>query len=159
MKTLVDLLTEYITETLESKFNKYVSELDDILDICTRIKQLGIEDVMQQYFDDLIRIAKYRPKELFIYASGEPYFKIPYAFYDSILELESEYPQLKVKPEGGNKLKIYYKDKEIFETGSGSIGRVSTEQQETATCIVWNSVVEGANANDISYGLEVYRYW
>ena len=153
METLTEYTRLNFIKPAESKFNKYVSESEDILNICGRIKQLGIEDIMHQYFDDLVRIAKYRPKEFFIYSDNKPYFKIPYVFFDSILQLESEYPQLSLDSKG-IKIKVSYKGKKIFETGSGSVGRVSTEQQEMATCIVWDSVHNGIDINDAVYRIE-----
>lgn len=148
MKSIYQVILEGESAT---KFDAYTSSFDELLKLndTLRANAPGYE-FLKEFFNDVIELANYKPEELFIYAHGATYFKIPYAFGSAIKQCIGEkYSSMLKFTESGNKIKIYpFKGRgELFETGSGSIGRVSTEHQETATCIVWNAYVDAMIEN------------
>lgn len=144
MQALYDYILESVT-----KFDKYTDDFDNLCDTNTKLTANKDKSLVAQFIEDVISEANYKPKELFIYAEGATYFKIPYAFGEAIIScvLNSKYNDKLRYTESGKKIKVYFKESKgvIFETGSGSIGRVSTSHQETATCLVWNAYVNTMN--------------
>ena len=136
----------------EGSFDKYVSSFEDLIKVKNLqglVKIEGLKEFLSAIIDD----ADYRPKELFIYSNGKKYFKIPYAYLESIIKVidTGKYPQFKLNQYGGKKVKVSLKGYgEIFETGSGSIGRVSTKNQEQATVVVWNKYIEEMDSFDLN---------
>lgn len=156
MKSLTQYLFEHILNIFEAegtktKFDNWTSEFDDLLKKNPSLNAHKNPEAVNKLIEDLIATANYKPDELFIYATGASNFKIPYAFYDTLISFSnnSEYTSVfKFKEIGKNKIQVsFIKGGPIFETGSGSIGRVSTEQQETATCVVWNAYVDALREN------------
>ena len=148
MKSLYQVILESESAT---KFDAYTSSFDELLKLNDTLRVNGsIFEFLKDFFNDVIVLANYKPEELFIYAHGSTYFKIPYAFGSAIKQcIGTKYSDLLRFTESGNKIKVYpFKGKGLlFETGSGSIGRVSTEHQETATCVVWNAYVDAMVEN------------
>ena len=91
-------------------------------------------------FHELSGIDSYKysnnPKERIIkipYVYGE-YLKFKYHDSDNLTNFKIEYRDPKTI--------IKYMGKKIIETGNGSGGRVTTADQEEATCVVWNNFLE-----------------
>ena len=86
-------------------------------------------------------------EKLFIYSLESSYFKIPYSYGESIIDaidaIDHDNNIFNYQQKG---IKVIVRANgipgKIFETGTGSIGRISTSQQETATCMVWNEYVK-----------------
>ena len=148
MKTLYN----YVMESSEGSFDKYVSSFNDLIKV-ENLKELAEIEGLEEFLSAIIDDANYRPKELFIYSNGKKYFKIPYAYLESIIKVidTGKYPQFKLNQYGGKKVKVSLKGYgEIFETGSGSIGRVSIKNQEQAPVVVWNKYVEEMDSFDLN---------
>ena len=140
MKSLYQIILESTT-----KFEYYVSDFEDLLKKCKSLKAIQHKELLNDFLNDVISDADYKPTELFIYAPGASYFKIPYAFSDAIKQnINGKYAKQLKFTESGKKIKVYLAGAKglLFETGSGSIGRVSTAHQEQATCIIWNTYVD-----------------
>lgn len=155
MKSLYELVLENTT-----KFDNYVSNFNELVSTCDTLRACSNKELLKQFFDDVVNSANYRPDELFIYALGAQYFKVPYAFNNYIMQLiNSKYSNDLKYTTSGKKIKVFFKNQkgELFETGSGSIGRVSTAHQEEATCIVWNAYID-AVSNNIDFNLRDHTF-
>lgn len=145
------LLACNIMEGTKTKFDKFVSTFDELLDNNPSLNAHKDRELVSSLITDIIEEADYQPEELFIYSEGGSFFKIPYAFNEAITIVikQPKYINNFNCHVYGNKIKVYFTKRggEIFETGSGSIGRVSTVQQETATCLVWNAYVDAVKEN------------
>ena len=140
-------LYNYIVEATEGAFDKYVSQIDELFEIFPKLSEI---EGLDNFLTDIIKEADYNPRELFIYSQTHKYFKIPYAFLEAIQNIAPNYPQFSLHKYGGKKIKVSIKPYgEIFETGSGSIGRVSTASQESATVAVWNKYIEEVDYFDL----------
>ena len=143
MKTLYQILLEGATAT---KFDLYVSTFEELRSTCKELRVNSEKyDFLNEFWEDVVKVADYKPTEFFIYAVGAQYFKVPYALGSAIKQCIGQKYSDKLKfSESGKKIKVNSTDSKgvLFETGSGSIGRVSTAHQETATCRVWNAYVE-----------------
>lgn len=152
MQSLYEHLLNYnIMEGTKTKFDRFVSTFDELMDNNITLSAHKNRELVSNLIKDIIDEADYQPEELFIYSEGGSYFKIPYAFNEAILIVlkRPEYVDDFKCQVHGNKIKVSFTKRggEIFETGSGSIGRVSTAQQETATCLVWNAYVDAVREN------------
>lgn len=150
MKNLHESLSQLSSMVLEgttTKFDQSTSSFDDLLKINPKLRASKDSENIREFLNDIIEIAEYNPDEMFIYSNGGDYFKIPYAFNEAIIQCmnnsNKNYAKLFKISYFGKKVKIsFINGGLIFETGSGSIGRVSTAQQETATCVVWNAYID-----------------
>ena len=159
MKTLNTFLKETLSPVFsmfdifeaadsKTKFEHSTNNFNELLSKNPKLNANKNPDAVETLIEELVTIANYRPEEMFIYAIGANNFKIPYEFYEAIC-LVSNNPKytsiFKFKDKSNiTKRKIevsFINGGLVFETGNGSIGKVSTEQQETATCIVWNAYV------------------
>lgn len=83
---------------------------------------------------------------VYIYAQGGSIFKINRGYNELIIdafENKLKDTELTFKLYDGGYIKIKYKGNLVMQTGNGSYGRVSTDQQESGTCMVWNKFVNG----------------
>ena len=142
MKGLYNYLLESMT-----KFDLFTDNLDTLKTLCPSLNMLKYPDIerhikaiMAELDDDMI----------YIYADGSSIFKIQRGYNDDLINiLDRNYKDIFSYSVSSGSVKVYYnvpgkKTKNtIFQTGNGSIGRVSTEQQESATCAVWNAFVSG----------------
>lgn len=146
METLYDYLMES-----ESKYDQFTDDIDELLSLCPKLFLSSlrlnfpdivdhVKDIMNQLDDDMI----------YIYAPGSSIFKIQRGYNDSLVQiLENKYKNIFTYKLSDGVVKVYYKApgekniRTVFQTGNGSIGRVSTDQQESATCMVWNAFVSG----------------
>lgn len=162
MKSIIETLKnfkfniiDYILEAegTKTKFDNSTSTFDDLIDKNPELNACKNSKIVNELLEDIISYAQYRPKELFIYASKSSYFKIPYAYYEALLHFmkDAKYKNIfKFKEVSSKKIQVsFVKGGPIFETGSGSISRVSTEQQESATCVVWNAYVDTLRKNEV----------
>lgn len=141
---------DIITEGTSTKFDRFVSTFDKLMSINPNLVAHRNPELVSGLLNDIIEKANYRPDELFIYSEGGTYFKIPYAFNEaiSLVIKEPKYVKIFKHTIKGNKFIVSFaRGGKVFETGSGSIGRVSTAQQETATCLVWNSYINALRDN------------
>lgn len=142
-------LYEYILESA-TKFDHFTNDLDTLKTCCPSlafIKYPDIEEKMKKLFSQLDE------EMMFIYAQGASIFKIQRGYNEELISLLSEFGDdvkysdnkgsisVQFSTPAGKKGK--YKYITVFKTGDGSIGRVSTEQQESATCMIWNAFVNG----------------
>lgn len=167
MKPIKEILHNNIYNDLsyyicEAKFDQYIP--NDSKDIRAKFKALivacnkfnsklekysidvkDVEDLLVDIFKD----SNNKSKELFIYSPDSTYFKIPYVYIEDVKRAFNNKRfnrSFKLKLLDDIKLVVYTNNHiKIFETGAGSIGRISTSQQETATCMVWNKYVEQVN--------------
>ena len=150
MQSLYESLLN-LMEGTTTKFDHFASTFDELMDNNLSLNAHKNRELVSKLIKDIIDEADYQPEELFIYSEGGSYFKIPYAFTEAIFTIlkRPEYVEKFKTYIKGNKVKISFAKKggEVFETGSGSIGRVSTAQQETATCLVWNAYVDAVREN------------
>jgi hypothetical protein len=94
-----------------------------------------------------------KPKMRFVFHSRKLMFKIPYKYADVIPDVVSkDTSNLFYCTKNGVKVNVYMKgngyDKRkrvIFQTGVGSVDKITTKEQETAFCLIWNVVHEQLN--------------
>lgn len=133
-------LYSYICEAEgDGGFDKYVSTYEELIKKLPHLVQI---EKLKSLIDWLISDANYKPEELFILSDIKKYFKFPYAYYDSLIKAKTFFPEFNIIHIGGRKIKVMYNKREIFELGAGSIGRVSTAAQESASVAVWNKFIE-----------------
>lgn len=153
MKNLYDYIMEAAKNFDSSTaFNHQCDDFDELLNNSKSliINKLGITKEVKKLCDNITSRAGFEMDNKFIYALNKPYFKIPYAYKDTVIQVlnEPDWSNKFTYNVSGNKVKVSYNKKEIFETGSGSVGRVSTDQQESATCLVWNKYIETLENED-----------
>ena len=143
-------LKEFILES-ETKFEYQTDNFEYLL------SNSSIGGRSSEYKDVLGKLFKEINVTTFIYSIKGSYFKIPYLYNESLLEVIGKYDEYFKYSKKGIKIIVYsLNNKELFETGSGSIGRVSVIEQEKGTCLVWNKFVEeynksnSTNLNDLS---------
>lgn len=148
METISPILDIFEAADSKTKFEHSTNNFSELLSKNPKLNANKNPEEVEALIEELVSIANYRPEELFIYATGASNFKIPYEFYEAICSVSNnpKYTSVfKFKDKSNiTKRKIevsFIKGGLVFETGNGSIGKVSTEQQETATCIVWNAYV------------------
>lgn len=151
MKTLYT----YIVES-KTKFDQFTNKWDKLKKLCPNLHLIKHPDaekyvklLTSQLGDDII----------YIYADGASYFKIQRGYNDALISLlDNEYKDNFVYSVSNGSISVKYKypdgkkSNTIFQTGDGSIGRVSTDQQESATCLIWNAFIDNqidVNNNDI----------
>lgn len=149
MKNLYDYIVEASTNTA---FANATTDWDELLGKAKKlnITKYKIADEVKKMIDEIFSDYNDPDEQNLIYAIAASSFKIPYAYTDSVVKIvgKPEYSKTySYKMAGGNKVVVSYRNKPIFETGSGSIGKVSTADQETATTLVWNAYVEEIKSN------------
>ena len=145
----MESLLTYLRESLEvfEKFDKTTNNIDDLFKMIKKSRVIvNGRDTIQNFLTQVLSVygdLSY-VGDPFIYDSNASYFKIKYDFGDAIRSVvnSGEFPSITFKMNGVSKMNIFYNGSKFAETGSGSIGRVNTESQETATCVVFNAVVE-----------------
>lgn len=155
MITILEYLqNKIVTESSNTKFEHYTNTIDTLKDL----KQLYInnpEKIPDEVYEKIIEKLKnvsadHNPAadKLYIYALEKKFFKIPYEYTDSILKEfgNSKYFTIKYSNDS-EKIKVYYKNLKLFETGEGSINNVSSTEQELATCLIWNKYIELKSQN------------
>ena len=152
MLSLTDYLIEsLILEASETKFEYFESTFKDLIQKRPDLSAAQFEDFFTEYFDKVMQKANMDIEEVFIYAPKEKWFKIPYSFLQAIVEVSKSYENLKLTFKGSKKCEVRIESNnkyiKIFETGSGSIGRVNTSTQEQATCVVYNAYVDAMKSN------------
>lgn len=149
--------------TLKSstKFDNYTSDFDILVQECNTLRANSEKELLKSFFNDVIKLANYRTEKIFIYGIGSKYFKIPYIFNDYIIQTinNSKYSDKLKYTISDKKIKVFLKNQtyKLFETGTGSVGRVSTSHQEEATCIVWNAYIDALN-NNTEFDLNDYGF-
>lgn len=149
-------LREFILEQLNAggKFENISNNLDDLRTLASKLNLWKLtanefSDV-EQFLDEVFSDAGIEHR--FIYANDKNYLKIPVALYDSILKISKKFPNILIDDIGSKKVKIKYKgaekDYSILETGNGSVGKISTEDQETGTVKLWNAFAQELSNNN-----------
>lgn len=156
MKTLNTFLTETISPIVDifeaegTKFDQQTDDFDTLLKANPNLNANKNPDAVKKLLEDILTAtnssSSYQLDMSFVYANGSKYFKISYDFYEAICAIQNN-PEhtsvFKFKYISKRKIEVsFIKGGIVLETGNGSINKVSTEQQETATCIVWNAYVD-----------------
>lgn len=141
--SIYDMVMEADKETSGYKnstqdWNTLVNSIPKLDTVADKVKVV-IDDIIDNN-DGVIE------NPMYIYKIGEKKFKIPYSYNEAILAVIDDH-----KDEGftasisGSKVKLHLSGYGIvFETGRGSAKSITTEQQESATCRVWNEFVKTA---------------
>lgn len=137
-----------IFEGSKTKFDIKVSDLNSLKESFPNLA-INNNDIFKQFLDDIFDTPN--EDKYIICSDGGTYFKIPYSYSERIIELSEKYKDTITIKVWANKIKVYGKVRNrlrlLFVTGEGSISKISTEEQETATCLVWNSYIELLRAN------------
>ena len=146
MKSIV----QYINES--AGFSQYTSSFDEVLTLCPSMTKKITKhlDIIKNYIQDVLDATDNNPEEIFIYNPATSYIKMYPSYNDTLDKIANlpEYADIVTKQkEGDYSLSVYYKNTKFIQTGSGSIGRVDTASQETATCLVWNVYIEQLKNN------------
>lgn len=143
METLYDYILENAT-----KFEFKAASLEELLSNAPKLRAHKQVELVKRFFE---RLNQTQNIDTFIFADEGTYFKIPYTYTKQIENLiKSEFSDVLKYKINGEKIKVFFIDKgEIFETGTGSIGNVSTQHQEQATCAIWNEYVKAAKENNM----------
>lgn len=142
-------LTKFIDVILEGSKTKFDIKVTNFDNLSSSFPSLVINknEVFVKFLNELI--SKGEDKYI-ICADQGTYFKIPYSYSEAIIELAKSYDDITATT-WATKVKVYGKvnnrKRLLFVTGEGSISKVSTEEQETATCLVWNSYIDLLKAN------------
>ena len=132
------------------KFDKSTSDIQTVINNTkfTKIVSGGIESgEIEKFMQFVLNLASGNEVigDPFIYGNNSSFFKIKYDLGDDIERAcdSGDFENITYdEVRSSRKIKIKYKGSIFAETGSGSIGRVNTESQEIATCVVFNAVVE-----------------
>lgn len=147
-------LSEFILEQLLlEKFDNPVSTYDNLLQAAPHLKVNGLSDenkeMIKSFFMEVLN--QEDVENPFVYSKVDNYFKIVYDYLDAILSVSKNYPEIEIRvTDNGKKCKGWIKGVKgmLFETGSGSVNKISTVAQESATCLVWNEFVRISNNNE-----------
>ena len=148
------LQNQIITEASTTKFEHYTNDINYLKGLeklyINNPKKIP-DEVHKNFIEKLKNVSsshKPVPDRLFIYSLEGKYFRIPYEYTNSILKEfdNSEYFTVK-KSNSSEKIKIYYNKIKLFETGDGSIDKVSSKEQELATCLIWNKYIDLRSQN------------
>lgn len=120
------------------------------------------------YAGDVIELLKHVYREYgksesevqIVYSDSDGYFKVPYSLCEYLIAaIDSEKFSKKFtyhkKDKYSNKIYVYLIGEKpnsklkVFETGNGSVGRISTSEQENATCQTWNNFIKQIKQVDI----------
>lgn len=124
----------YKNET--QNWDKLVASIPKLETVADKVKKL-IDGIIENH-DGVVE------DHMFVYKKEEKIFKIPYVYNSDILAVIDEYKEdgFYATPEGPS-VKVHLpKYGIVFRTGRGSLKSITTEQQEKATCRVWNAVIE-----------------
>ena len=135
-----------------TRFDKYTNSFDDLINVCPTLRAKREAKDVEMLINDIISSSDYITNKTFIYAPKGLFFKVSYSYYKEIKEIVNS-PKYKDKfkttDKGGGKIVVsYINGGIIFETGAGSIGRITTAQQETAKCVVWNTYIDNLRNDD-----------
>lgn len=149
-------LKEYIIEAMNGsgRFNKATSTFAELkqnakhLNVC-KINDKDKEgvDVIEKFFNEVLQVNPTESKNIFMWADGQPYFKMDYSFGPAIeTVLKNHSDKFIIPKRKGNKFDVKYvgdkKPIKIMEIGKGSIGRIQTSVQEQSTCYVFNTYMD-----------------
>lgn len=114
-----------------------------------QISHLNINKYHDDELDNIIKdiVGDDIDYEIFKYSDSGNYFKIDYEYDRGLFTINHE----KVKVEWkGKKGVLSYNNHKILELGEGSIGKISTKDQETITCTLYNSIFVDVDSKDIN---------
>jgi hypothetical protein len=144
MKNLYNFILED-TDNSSKKFDnaaKQLNELPEKLSIFSK----SVPDEVRNAFEVIANSKTHNNP--FLFATGAPYFKMPYVYNDSIKETLSGLDGIKIQ-ERGIKIIVRYITKDekessikLMETGNGSLKKIPTDVQENATCAVFNAYMD-----------------
>ena len=156
---LSDEAVQLMLEASTEKFEFSAASYDELLNAAPQIKEfqegLGILDKVTALIDAISQSQSYDGDRMFVYAQSAKYFKIPRLFNDDIQKIVAT-PDFASDFEAkfsNNTTTVKYIGGEgrvkptVFVTGSGSVGRVATADQEQGTCLVWNAYVKEMRDN------------
>ena len=150
MKSLGKFILEQL---LLEKFDNPVSTYDNLLQAAPHLKVNELSDenkeMIKSFFMDVLN--REDVENPFVYSKVDNYFKVVYDYLDAIIQVSKNYPEIEIrKADSGKKCKGWIKGVKgmLFETGSGSVNKISTAAQESATCLVWNEFVRITKNNE-----------
>ena len=135
-------LKQYILEGLA--FNQ-ITDFEGL----KKIDHLNINKYQDAELDDIIKdiVGDDINYEIFKYSDSGNYFKIDYEYDRGLFTMNHENTEVDWK---GKKGILYYNGHKILELGEGSIGKISTKDQETITCTLYNSIFVDVDSKDIN---------
>ena len=164
MKPIKEILHNNIYNDLsyyicEAKFDQYIkidsnnieSKFEELINVCNKInsklEKYSVIENVKTLLNTIFKDSNNETEKLFIYSLESSYFKIPYSYSKNIIDaidaIDQDNNIFNYQQKG---IKVIVRANgipgKIFETGTGSIGRISTSQQETAICMVWNEYVK-----------------
>lgn len=159
MKSLFDYLNNILLLESATKYDQVTDSYEELLEKCPglakKVGETGNKKLLGSYLKQVVSQTDYSGDKIFIYSADGDRFKIPYAFQPALLSVASD-PKYadaisaEIKSDGKVHIAVSNGRKMIGvgQTGSGSVGRVSTTNQEKATCVVWNAYVKNLREND-----------
>lgn len=147
-ETLENRIFPLFTYINESAYTKELRSVDELFKYCSDLFK-NVDDIDFNQIKNWLESLFPTPSDIsFMVASSGEVFKIPRYTYQAIDD--TELPScltVEIGKSSPSDRAIYYqregeKRKRIAQTGDGSAGRVSTESQESATCLIWNKFVD-----------------
>lgn len=155
MKDLTYIVKESISNNIsdfEYLFESYKNVTSEFKSLVKRTKLNEFEpsciELIGTLINDIVSKSEYGDKMKFVYNTNSFMFKIPYLFADTITSVigADETKNVYYKKDGV-KVKVYMngngydnRRRMIFQTGVGSVGKITTEEQESAFCLIWNTI-------------------
>lgn len=152
---------QLMLEASQEKFEFSTPTFDELLDAAPQIKEfedeLEITKKVAKLLKKILATQNFDSEKVFVYSQSAKHFKIPRLFNNDILKIVGT-------PTFANDFEASISDKtvtvkyiggngrakpKVFVTGSGSVGRIATSDQEKGTCLVWNAYVKEMRDNKI----------
>lgn len=128
----------YLNSESKTLYRETTTNIDDLFKIIPIVPE--IKDELKQILSEIED--KEKRDITFVYNKNNRVFKIPYVFTDVIEVVIEKYTDYEIK-HFGKKVKVYHTNfGQVFETGNGSIKNITTAEQETAFCEIWNKLCE-----------------
>ena len=159
-------LYKYILENVDlvvegsGGFRNVCNTLEDLKNIGNLNINTKDKNRIPVYADEVIKLLKHvydkcgvhESEFQIVYSESDGHFKVPYFLCDYLIyaiDVEGFGNKFTYgrKDEHSNKIYVYLiREKsssniKVFETGNGSVGRISTSEQENATCQTWNNFI------------------
>lgn len=155
MKDLTYIVKESISTNIsdfEYLFESYKNVTSEFTFLVNHTKLNEFEPncikTIETLINDITSNSKDGDEMKFVYNTNSFMFKIPYLFADTITSVIDTYETKNFYyKKDGVKVKVYMngngydnRRRMIFQTGVGSVGKLTIEEQESAFCIIWNTI-------------------
>lgn len=137
----------YLNDGSKTLYRETTTNIDDLFNNIQDFETIEIE-IKDELKQILSKIEHKEQRDItFVYNKNNRVFKIPYVFTDAIetviKDYNKEYGDKYKYKYFGKKIKVYRTNfGQVFETGNGSIKSITTAEQETAFCEIWNKLCE-----------------